>query len=335
MNPRVVVLITNFNGKHLLEECLRSVFAQSYDAYDVVVVENASSDGSAEYIATHFPQAHLVRCEKNYGFSGGNNRGMEYIRSHLFCDFVLLLNNDTRVDGHWIEELVRCAERHEDAALIGSKVMLMDTDQQLHSTGIVLYSDLTTTNRGMYTKDEGQYDVEEEIFGPIGCSVLVRMSALPADEELFEECYFAYREDDELSWRMRVYGYVNYYCPTSIIWHKHSATNRPFSRFKLFYTERNRIFNSLLYLPFWYLPLSLLATLNRYMRHKKNTKIVNALSAQQMTTSEVLWILCTAYFGVLPYGLYMLKRRRQIWKRAKISSFAILDILKKYGTREI
>lgn len=335
MNPHVVVLIVNFNGKSLLDECLSSVLKQTYSSYDVVLVENGSSDGSAEYVAEKYPSVHLVRCEKNFGFSGGNNRGIEYIRSHLTCDFVLLLNNDTRVDSRWIEELVTCAQRHEDAGLIGSKVVLMDTDNQLHSTGILLYPDLTTTNRGMYQKDQGQYDREEEIFGPIGCSVLVRMSALPGNEDLFEECYFAYREDDELSWRMRVYGYKNYYCPTSVIWHKHSATARPFSRFKLFHTERNRIFNCLLYLPFWYLPWSLLETARRYVQHKKNKQTAQGLAAQKIKTSEVLLILCKAYIGSLRYVPYMLKRRRQIWKRATITPFAILDIVKTYGTREI
>lgn len=333
--PRVVVLIVNYNGKHLLQECLDSVYAQEYAAYDVVVVENGSSDGSVAFIREHFPQVHLVECAQNFGFSGGNNRGLEYIRTHLSCEYVLLLNNDTRVAKEWMGELVSCAERRPDGALFGSKVILMDTDNLLHSTGIVLYPDLTTTNRGMYVKDEGQYNTEEEIFGPIGCSVLVRMKALPSDESLFEECYFAYREDDELSWRMRVYGYKNYYCPTSVIWHKHSATARPFSRFKLFHTERNRLLNCILYLPWQYAPTLFFETVRRYVAHKKSNATLNGLQQQKISTAEVLIILLKAYGSALRHLPYIVKRRKAIWLRARIARSTILDILQQYGTREI
>ncbi|MBU0497483.1 MAG: glycosyltransferase family 2 protein, partial [Candidatus Thermoplasmatota archaeon] len=186
----------NWNGAALLPDCLNSLAKQTYQNYTVVVTDNGSTDASIDII-NKYDRYVLVQLSENKGFAGGNNAGYEHIKKSIPSKYIVLLNNDTKVDNKWLEELVNCAEQHEDAGSIVSKVRFFDKPNHLHHTGILLYPDLTTTNRGMYEEDKGQYNKFEEVFGGIGCSVIIRVEALGPDA-LFEDRFFAYREDDEV-----------------------------------------------------------------------------------------------------------------------------------------
>lgn len=328
-HPPVAVLCLNWNGAELLKECVDSLLAQTYTNLTIVVTDNGSTDNSLAVLSA-YPTIHIVKLATNEGFDGGNNRGMEYIRQHIPCAYTILLNNDTKVAPDWAEQLVACAERHPEAGTVGSKVRFYAQPDHLHSTGIVMTRDMTTTNRGMYEKDTGQYDREEEIFGSIGCSVLVRMSAL-GEEALFEDRYFAYREDDELAWRMHFKGYKNIFCPTSVILHKHSYTTKPFSKFKLFHTERNRLWNLIQFMPLWYIPVSFWFTFTRYLSNTRSKSLHESMSKAGLSMSQTLITLIHAYGSALSQLPYFLKKRWTIQRTKKISSKDVLALLHTYG----
>lgn len=231
-DPRVSIVVLNYNGKKYLENCLSSIIKQNGPPYEIIVVDNASSDGSAEYVRSTFPSVRLVENDKNLGFAGGNNRGVEEAKG----EFVVLLNNDTTVERGWLAELIAPLERGE-AALVSSRVFTEGIDPRYYEKGGTLsllgYNIMRV------------FDDDEMLFNATGCSMAFPRSLFPKP---FDEDYFCYSEDAFLSFRARFKGLVVKQAPRSVVHHIGSATtNRISSRVTTFYQERNRLLNLLLF----------------------------------------------------------------------------------------
>lgn len=131
------MVIVNWNGKHLLDDCLGSLLGQSFSGFEVIVVDNGSRDGSVEYIRSRYPSVALVTLPGNSGFAGGSNAGIRAARGN----YIALLNNDTRVDPEWLNQLVTSAEANAAAGMWASKILTFNDPQVIDNVGLLLYRD--------------------------------------------------------------------------------------------------------------------------------------------------------------------------------------------------
>jgi GT2 family glycosyltransferase len=232
------VIIVNYNGCRFLADCLRSVGDQELgEPFEVILVDNASTDGSVDFVKQEFPDVRLVLADKNLGFAGGNNLGMRAARGR----HIVLLNNDTQVRAGWLQALVTAAEQNPAAGAIAAKLLFVDPPNTIQNAGSLLLSDGSGADRGFREPDRSQYDTAEEVFGACGASVLYRRQMLE-DVGLFDETFFMYYEDTDLNWRMRLRGWSVLYEPTAVVDHVHAGSSREWSPFFTYHVDRNRLF---------------------------------------------------------------------------------------------
>lgn len=213
------VVIPNWNGRHFLKTCLDSLVTQTYDDIEIIVVDNASSDGSRAFIAEHYPQVGLIALERNRGFTGACNLGMEAASG----EYIALLNNDTEVDRRWAQDIVQAFCRQPEAGIVASKMLLFDRRDHFHTAGDFFCIDGSAGNRGAWQEDVGQFDREEYVFGACGGSAAYRRSMLDRIG-LLDDDFFFLLEDMDLSWRAQLAGYKVLYLPSAVVYHHLSAT---------------------------------------------------------------------------------------------------------------
>jgi GT2 family glycosyltransferase len=236
--PRASVVVLNYNGCRHLDVCLSALLAQECDGgLEIVFVDNASADGSSEYVRANWPQVHLIEACENLGFAAGNNLGISAARGH----YVVLLNNDTRVRPGWLRALIDAADSDPAIGAVTSKLVFMDRPCVIQNAGSLLLSDGSGGDRGTGEEDRGQYDQREEVFAACGAAVLLNRAMLQ-DVGLLDRTFFAYYEDTDLSWRMRLRGWKVVYEPAAVVEHMHSETSIEWSLFFTFHVDRNRLF---------------------------------------------------------------------------------------------
>ncbi len=230
--PPVSVVIVNYNGAGLLCECLKSIFRQSYRPIEVIVVDNGSSDESVEIAEREFPEALIIRSDRNLGFAEGNNVGVRAANG----EFVVLLNNDATVGDSWLPELIRTLDR-KNVAVVTSKVITEGVPTEFFEmNGSVNFLGYNIMR---------QFNDLTRIFYAGGTSMMFRKSIVG---EPFPSEYFLYHEDVYLSWRMRLQGYEVLMAPNSLVQHRGNATvKRQASALITLYQERNRLLNLLLF----------------------------------------------------------------------------------------
>ena len=203
----------------MLPTCLDSLRRQNYAGRQVIVVDNASTDGSLELLARDHPDVRVLALPSNQGFTGACNAGIQTSHGEL----VALLNSDTEADEHWLAELVAAFERHPEAGLVASKMLLFDRRDTLHTAGDFYRLDGVPGNRGVWQRDEGQFDREEYVFSACGGSAAYRRSML--DEiGLLDDDFFFSCEDVDLAWRAQLAGWKCVWTPKAIVYHKLAAT---------------------------------------------------------------------------------------------------------------
>jgi GT2 family glycosyltransferase len=216
--PLVSIVIPNWNGIAHLPTCLDSLGRQTYEPLEVIVADNASSDGSQELLQASYPLAQLVQLPKNQGFTGACNAGMRAAMGAI----IALLNNDTETHPAWVAEIVSAFERHPEAGLVASKMLLFDQRDTLHTAGDFYRVDGRPGNRGVWQKD-GDYSTEEYVFSACGGSSAYRRAMLdevgPLDDDFFFSC-----EDVDLAWRAQLRGWRCVYAPQAVVYHRLAAT---------------------------------------------------------------------------------------------------------------
>jgi len=218
--PLISVIIPNWNGAHHLPTCLDSLRRQTYSHFELILVDNGSTDESVPLLRAKYPEVRLLLLPENRGFAGAVNAG---IREMARGEIMALLNNDTEVDPHWLAALQSALARHPEAGMAASKILLFDQRDTFHSAGDSYGRDGIPVNRGVWERDEGQFDREEMIFGACGGAAAYRRSML--DEiGLLEESLGSYCEDVDLNWRAQLAGWRCVYVPKAIVYHKVSAT---------------------------------------------------------------------------------------------------------------
>jgi GT2 family glycosyltransferase len=229
----VVVLVVTWRGREFIGECLDSLARQSH-AHRVVVVDNASDDGTAEYLSKEWPQHEVVRNPRNLGFAGGVAAGL----AHVDAPFVALLNDDAVAEPGWLAALVAALQDHPSAAAATSLVLLRDGGS-VNNAGIVLVGDLYGADRALGADPATVSDLAE-VFGFSGGAALVRTAAVREVGGMAADL-FLYYEDTDLSWRLRLAGHDIVYVPGARVRHRHSASSDQSSRLFARYNERNRL----------------------------------------------------------------------------------------------
>ncbi|MCS7249108.1 MAG: glycosyltransferase [Anaerolineales bacterium] len=235
----VSVIIPNYNGKKYLGDCILSLRRQDFprDQLEIIVVDNASSDGSQEYVRSHFPEVKLVVSPRNLGFSGGCNLGISHSRGR----YIVLLNNDTVVAPNWLSELVSAAEADEEIAIVGSKLLFRNRPEFIQNAGSYITELGDGGDIGFAQQDIGQYDFTREVMAACGASMLVKRELI---EQIggFDEDFGSYYEDTDLCYRARLAGKKVLFAHKSVVYHVHAATLGEWSDQFSFFVFRNKLF---------------------------------------------------------------------------------------------
>jgi GT2 family glycosyltransferase len=232
--PFCSVVIPNYNGEQLLPICLDALRLQSYRDFETIIVDDASTDGSVALLEREYPEDRVLRLEQNMGLAGACNRGAAIARGEI----LVLLNTDTEAEAGWLAALVHALVQHPEAGSAASKMLLFDQRDTLHTAGDLYGTDGIPRNRGVWQRDEGQYDQDLAVFSGCGGAVAYRREAWDAVGG-FDEDLFMYLEDVDLGWRLQLAGYCAVFAPQARVYHRLSATGG--GALSSFYTGRNTI----------------------------------------------------------------------------------------------
>jgi GT2 family glycosyltransferase len=250
--PRTTVVVVTWNGAHLLPACLDALAAQTVCAH-VLVVDNASTDGTDRLLADAYPWAEVLPLGRNTGFSGGAAAGLSAVRTA----FLALLNNDAVPAPDWLAALEAALDAHPGAAAVTSRLML--PDGRVNNTGVLLTRWGNGVDRG-YGDDPAQWAVADEVTAVSGGAVLLRTEAVRAVGG-FPEDFFLYYEDVDLSARLRAAGWSLRYAPDAIAVHEHAASSDRRSESFAYYNLRNHQLFVLRAMP----PVTVVAAVVRFV----------------------------------------------------------------------
>lgn len=233
----VSVVIPNFNGIAFLDSVLASLEGQTLSNFEVILVDNGSTDGSCSFVTANYPWVHLIELSENFGFCGAVNAGIRAAKA----PYVLLLNNDTEVKEDFVEEMLAAIRRHKNAFSCGARMVQYHDRDKLDDVGNYYCALGWSFARGR-GKDIHAYETEDRIFSACAGAAIYRKKIL---EKIgyFDEEHFAYLEDTDIGYRARIYGYENWYAPKAIVYHVGSGTSGSrYNQFKTRYSSRNNIY---------------------------------------------------------------------------------------------
>ncbi|NKQ39271.1 MAG: glycosyltransferase family 2 protein [Methanosarcinales archaeon] len=231
INPFTSIIIVNFNGKTDLEECLPSVLKQNYPNFEVVLVDNDSSDDSIAFVKINYQSIKIIQNNKNYGYAKGNNIGFQSTSGK----YIVVLNPDTVVEKNWLLELVKTMEENPKTGVCQSKILLYDNSNAINTDGNMI-NFLGFGWAGNHTKKDLHETKIKSVSYPSGCSMILRRSTLD-EVGLFDEDLFMYHDDLDLGIRMRLMGYDVLCNPKSVAYHKYIFVK---NKRKYYFLERNR-----------------------------------------------------------------------------------------------
>ena len=246
---KISIIIPNYNGKHFLKLCLDSIKNQDFSFYDVIVIDNASNDNSVEYLQKNFPEFSIIQNKENLGFAAAINQGIKASQAK----YVFLLNNDTELGVNCISNLLNCIKKDKKIFAVSSK-MLKSQDRSKMDDGGDEYTIFGWTKKVGNGKPQDLYNNEREIFSACAGAALYRKSVFNKIG-YFDENFFAYMEDVDISYRARIFGYKNLYCPKAVVYHVVSGSSgSKYNKFKIRLAARNNV-----YVPYKNMPWPQLA----------------------------------------------------------------------------
>jgi hypothetical protein len=261
--PIATVIIPTWNGLAVLRPCLEALKNQTVKNYQIIVVDNGSTDGTVPWLKQHYPldglypPVQLIENSRNLGFAAAVNQGIRASET----PYVVTLNNDTQVDPGWLAALLDAVAIAPDIGMGASKMVLAHRPDIIDSTGICVDRVGIIWDRRGGEIDNGGEAQPVEVFGPCGGAALYRRAMLD-QIGLFDEDFFAYMEDVDLAWRAQRAGWRAVYVPAAKVVHHHSATGREGSAFKGFHLGRNKVWTIVKNYPFlqlwYYVPLMIL-----------------------------------------------------------------------------
>jgi len=331
----VSVVIVNYNGRYLLGDCLDSMKEQTFREFEIILVDNASTDGSVEFVKNNYPEVKIVCNEENLGYGGGNNAGIRVAKG----EYIVQLNNDTKPHQHWLQSLVEAADGDSRVGMCASKILSFDDPEIIDNTGLLMYPDGIARGRGRLERDRGQYDSQLDVFFPSGCAALYRKAMLD-DIGLFDEDFFLYMDDVDIGLRGRLAGWRCVYVPEAVVYHKYSATVSPYSPMKAYLVERNRLWIVIKYFPLHMIITSFYHTFVRYLYQAYGIARGRGAGSKLARSESVfsgICLLVRAYLSAIKGSGKMLRRRRSFSRIRRITNREFRTLLRRYqlDVREI
>jgi GT2 family glycosyltransferase len=314
---KVSIIVVNWNGQRFLAECLGALSRQTYADREIILVDNGSADSSVSYVREKFPDVKIIELRENTGFTGGNAVGLQAADG----DFVALVNNDTRADDRWLENITQAMCEDPRVGICASKLLFED-GAGINGAGDGLTTAAVGFNRGL-AEASARFNHGERVFGACGAGVLYRRVML--DEIGFlDEDFFLYDEDTDLSFRAQLTGWKCVYVPDAIMVHKANATAGRLSDTHVYYHTRNLEFVWLKNMPF--------GLMLRFAHHKLFQEIG---SFGYLCLRHGKW---APYFRAKRDALRMLPRmrekRRAIQARRRVSNSYLRSLMTSMFTLE-
>lgn len=231
---QITIIIPNYNGAAYIEDCLQSLEEQTYQDFDICVVDNASSDGSADLIEQKFPEVTLIRLAQNFGFSRAVNEGIKRTRQ----PYIILLNNDTKAEPDFVKELYQAISKDKTIFSVGAKMLQMKRPELIDDAGD-LYCALGWAFALGKDWNKKHYEKEADVFSACAGAAIYRRDLF---EQIgyFDEFHFSYLEDVDVGYRARIMGYRNRFTPKAVVYHAGSGTTGSrYNPFKIRLAARN------------------------------------------------------------------------------------------------
>jgi GT2 family glycosyltransferase len=308
------VIIVNWNSGELLGQCLSALTQQSVIPDRIIVVDNASTDRSADGVETRYPNTKVIRLNRNAGFAEGNNIAVAEI---VDCDWIALVNPDAFAESEWLEKLLESATSYPDYSFYTSRMMLRADRTIIDGAGDVYHTSGRAWRRG-HNRTCQASDLEKvEVFGACAGAALYRLDAF-LDIGGFDERYFCYFEDVDLAFRLRLAGHRCLYVPDAVVYHVGSASMGERSDFTTYHGQRNLVWTYFKDMPgslFWlYLPQHLLLNLMMLVWY--------SLQGQARAIWKAKWHALKGLPRVL-------KERRRIQKVRRVNVWALRRMMAK------
>lgn len=237
----VSIIIISWNGLHWLKKSLPSIYKNTYTSFEVILVDNSSSDSTESWVRSNYPDVRILSQKNNLGYAEANNNGFAVSRG----EYVLFLNNDVTVAPTFITELVNSIETDDTVAGAQSKILLMDEPDRYDTIGAFLTSTGFLYHYCFMNKADKKYDHQINIFTPKGACMLFTRNSLEKvliDGKLFDPEAFAYFEETDVAQRIWMSGKRIIYAPNSIIFHKMGGTSTSMNNaFIQFHSFKNRL----------------------------------------------------------------------------------------------
>jgi len=325
----VSVIIASYNGLHFLKNCLRSLSNQTYAEFEVIVVDNGSTDGSPNWLTqSPYPFVKSVLLEQNFGFGIANNRGFDAASGNI----IVILNNDTIVPKNFLEKLIEPLES-ADVDMVAPLIVYKDHPDIVDKAGgHLFYPDGLNRGRGCGEKLIPRYQTAGKCFYPDGCAAAFRKELIEK-AGFFDEDFFLYGEDTDLGLRYRRAGAACRYQPDAVVHHVHSGTAGKYSPDKAYYVERNRWYVMIKNLPWFWILISPLFTFIRYF-FQAIAVLMGKGSPGRFTEGhsrlELLKTLYRANRDGLKAIPSLLKKRKKLKPLFTVGGFAFSRLMLRY-----
>lgn len=317
MNSKTSIVVLNYNGKHFLKDFFTSVFSAKLSPYEVIMVDNNSSDGSVELIEKVFPKVKILKMTENLGFAKAMNRGIKKATG----EYVALLNNDIEVEKDWLYELEKAAEGNKDAGFFASKMKWMKDHDYLDNVGIIYNWKGKAYDRGKGEKDVGQYDSRQYVFGACNGASFYRRK-LFEKFWLLDENFFLICDDVDMSFRLQLGGVKCLYVPSAIVYHAGGGTVGKWTDTKAKYSARHHTYIILKNFPSKFIllnfPFIIVERLRNLSGLVKSTNLANAPK-----------LLFETYFEIIKRLPDILEKRRRIQAKRVVTDDYLVSIINR------
>ncbi|KKP35518.1 hypothetical protein A2483_04740 [Candidatus Peregrinibacteria bacterium RIFOXYC2_FULL_33_13] len=220
---KVTIIVINFNGEKYLKNCLKSLSEQTYKHKEIFFIDNNSNDDSIKFVRENFPHIMIFGNKENRGYAAAANQGIKASSAR----YIMIINPDVILNKDYLEKAVKKMEIDHRIAAISGKIFYYDflknkKTEIIDSVGLHCFRNRRVIDKGQGEKDKVRYDVSKEVFGVSGACPLYRIYSLKdiaLNDEIFDEDFFMYKEDVDLSWRLKLRGWKSYYLADSIAYH--------------------------------------------------------------------------------------------------------------------